>query len=458
MIKLVCFDLDGVLVESKDTHYTALNLALSEIDEKYNISNDEHIKKYDGLPTNNKLELLTKEKGLPKSFHQQIWKRKQELTFEVIKNKVKPNEDIINLFKKLKSDNIIIFITSNSIKQTTKMYLLNLGLFEYVDEFISNEDVKISKPHPAMYLKAMVMTNVTPKETLIVEDSPVGIKSAIESGANLLVVKNPSEVYIKNIYNKINDINNISNDNILKGKKMNILIPMAGAGSRFVIAGYTFPKPLIEIRGKPMIQVVVENLGIEATYTYVVRKEHLEKYNLKSMLNVITPNCNVISVNELTEGAACTTLLAKEYINKDEPLLIANSDQFIEWNPIEFIYKMSASGCDGGILTFKNTHPKWSYVILNEFGDVTELAEKKVISNNATVGIYYYNSGKEYVKYAEQMIQKNLKINNEFYVAPVYNEYLLDNKKIKTYDINKMWGIGTPEDLNYFLENYTGNI
>lgn len=239
---------------------------------------------------------------------------------------------------------------------------------------------------------------------------------------------------------------------------MNILIPMAGAGSRFATAGYTFPKPLIEVRGKPMIQVVVDNVNMDATYTYVVRREHYEKFNLKHMLNIITPNCNVVCVDNLTEGAACTTLLAKEFINKNEPLLIANSDQFMEWNSSEFMYSMTSGKCDGGILTFENTHPKWSYVKINSDGYVTELREKQVISNKATVGVYYWSSGAEYVKYAEQMISKNIRVNNEFYVAPVYNEAITDGKKIKIFDIEKMWGIGTPEDLNYFNENYKGNI
>ena len=118
---------------------------------------------------------------------------------------------------------------------------------------------------------------------------------------------------------------------------------------------------------------------------------------------------------------------------------------------------MIETKADGGILTFKNSHPKWSYVKLNEQNNVTQLAEKDVISDNATVGIYYYKKGSEYVKYAEQMIVKNIRVKNEFYVAPVYNEYLIDNKKIKTYDVDKMWGLGDPDSLNFFIYNYGKN-
>jgi dTDP-glucose pyrophosphorylase len=235
---------------------------------------------------------------------------------------------------------------------------------------------------------------------------------------------------------------------------MDVLIPMAGAGSRFEKAGYTFPKPLIEVNNKPMIQVVTENLNIDARHIYIVQKSHYEKYNLKHLLNLITPGCEIVQVDGVTEGAACTTLLAKEFINNDEPLLIANSDQFVEWDSNEFMYSMMADEIDGGILSFTATHPKWSFAKLDNDGYVSEVAEKKPISNIATVGIYYWSKGSDYVRYGEQMIEKDLRINNEFYVCPIYNEAIEDGKKIKTFHTKKMWGLGTPEDLNKFLENH----
>lgn len=236
-------------------------------------------------------------------------------------------------------------------------------------------------------------------------------------------------------------------------KNLNVIIPMAGAGSRFEKAGYTFPKPLIEVNGKPMIQLVVDNLCFESNYCFIVQKEHREKYNLDSMLSLIVEKPNIISIDGVTEGAACTTLLAKKYIDNDNPLIIANSDQFIEWNTSEFMYKMQEQDVDAGILTFKSIHAKWSFVKLDDDGYVTEVAEKNPISDVATVGIYFWRKGSDYVKYAEQMIKKNKRFNNEFYVCPVFNEAIEDGKKIKTFDIEKMWGLGTPEDLEIFLNN-----
>jgi dTDP-glucose pyrophosphorylase len=302
-----------------------------------------------------------------------------------------------------------------------------------------------------MYWKAMSKMKVLPEETLIVEDSPPGLLAAHRSRANILRVKNPSEVTIENIANKT--YSEYSKPK-WQGGNMNVLIPMAGAGSRFQQAGYTFPKPLIEVRGKPMIHAVVENLGVDANFIFVVQKEHREKYNLDTLLNLIAPNCKIVEVSGVTEGAACTTLLAKEFINNDQPLLMANSDQFVEWDSSEFLYKMNEQNADGGIVTFKATHPKWSFAKVNELGLVTEVAEKNPISDIATVGIYYWAKGSDYVTFAEQMIDKNIRVNNEFYVCPVFNQAIEAGRQVRVFDVPAMWGLGTPEDLKHFLENY----
>lgn len=235
---------------------------------------------------------------------------------------------------------------------------------------------------------------------------------------------------------------------------MNILIPMAGNGQRFKEKNYSFPKPLIDVNGKPMIQLVVDNLNLGGNFIYIVQKKHYEEYNLHNMLNLITPGCKIIQVDKVTEGAACTSLLAKDLINNDEQLLIANSDQYIEYNPIAYMYSNINSNVDGSILTFKSSHVKWSYAKTNEYGRVIEVAEKNPISNHASCGIYWWLKGSDYVKYAEQMISKNIRTNNEYYIAPVYNEAILDNKIIKIYNVDKMAGLGTPEDLEDFKRNY----
>ena len=453
MTKLIIFDLDGVLVEAKQIHYDTLNEALKEIDEKYVITEAEHLSIYDGLKTTQKLELLTKNKGLHPEFYDSIWYRKQHLTIEAI-SQLQPDLEKIELFKELRDKGYKLACASNSIRRSVLVMLAKIGIIEYMDLIISNEDVKNSKPHPEMYWKAMSMMGCLPEETLIVEDSPHGLLAASRSRANVLRVDSPKDLVISKIIRKLEETNKHMSIPKWQGGKLNVLIPMAGAGSRFQAAGYTFPKPLIDVENKPMIQVVVDNLNIEATYIYVVQKEHREKYNLDTLLNLITPNCKIVEVDGLTEGAACTTLLAKEHIDNDAPLVMANSDQFVEWDSNEFMYKMIEQKVDGGILTFTATHPKWSFAKVDEYGYVTEVAEKNPISDIATVGVYYWAKGSDYVKYAEQMIGKNIRTNNEFYTCPTFNEAIGDGKKIKTFNIEKMWGLGTPEDLNYYLENH----
>jgi dTDP-glucose pyrophosphorylase len=275
--------------------------------------------------------------------------------------------------------------------------------------------------------------------------------AAERSHAEVLRVSNTSDLTLNKVLNKLKE-----NKNIKKPKwsdeKLNVLIPMAGAGSRFEKAGYTFPKPLIDVKGEPMIKVVSDNLNIEANFIYIVQKSHRQKYNLDTLLNLISPNCKIVEVDGITEGAACTTLLAKELINNDQPLLMANSDQFIEWDSNEFLYKMNETNADGGIVTFRSTHPKWSFAKINELGFVTEVAEKNPISDIATVGVYYWKKGSDYVKYAEQMIENNKRVNNEFYVCPVFNEAIKGGSHIRIFEIEKMWGLGTPEDLEVFLK------
>jgi HAD superfamily hydrolase (TIGR01509 family) len=456
MNKLIIFDLDGVLIESRELHYDALNDALRNIDKKYVIKREEHLSVYDGLSTTKKLELLTINKDLPQKYYNQIWQDKQTATFDLIKE-FPINDKLISIFKEVKSRGYKIAVASNSIRETVKLALLSIGVMEYVDYYVSNEDVKRPKPYPEMYWKCMTEMYANPSSTIIIEDSHIGRLGAITSGANLLPVENTMDLTLEKVVGKMNEIDNVETKNIpWRDSKLNVLIPMAGAGSRFAQAGYTFPKPLIEVNGKPMIQVVVENLNIEANYIFIVQKEHYEKYNLKYLLNLIAPDCKIVQVDGITEGAACTTLLAKEFIDNDQPLVMANSDQFIEWDSNNVLYSFSADGIDGGILSFKATHPKWSYAKLDENGFVSEVAEKKPISDNATVGVYFWKNGSDYVKYAEQMIEKNIRVNNEFYVCPVFNEAIQDGKKVRIKEIKGMWGIGTPEDLNYFVENYKG--
>lgn len=445
MIKLVLFDLDGVLIDAKRIHYEALNEALGVT---YAISEDEHTNIYDGRKTREKLEMLTSKKGLPQSLHDKIYNLKQQITIQKI-SKLKQIDEIKNLFVELEQQGYYIGVCTNSIRRTALTALSKTNLIEHCSIILSNEDVKNSKPHPEIYWKAMSMMGVLPEETLIIEDSPPGLLSASRSRAKYIRVVDPYDLTREKVFNNLQGepmAKKWSDDNL------NVLIPMAGAGSRFAQAGYTFPKPLIDVNGRPMIQVVVDNIGLEANYIFVVQKEHREKYNLDTMLGLIAPKCKIVEVDGITEGAACTALLAKEYINNHSPLFFANSDQYVDWEPVEFMYNMQETKADGGIVTFNAMHPKWSFAKVNDKGIVTEVAEKKPISNNATVGYYYWKHGSDFVKYAEQMIERDIRVNNEFYVCPVFNQAIEDKKIIRDFKAYRMWGLGTPEDLEFFIK------
>ena len=347
MVKFIIFDLDGVLVEAKNIHFEALNEALGK---NYAIEWNEHLSKYDGLKTNQKLEMLTKDKGLSPDLYTEIWEEKQRLTLKKLKD-LKPNTQLMGCMDLLVSQGYKLAVCSNSIRKTVLTVLSKLNIIENFDLILSNEDVKNSKPHPEIYWKAMSQMGYLPEETLIVEDSPYGLLAAARSKASVMRVSSPEDVTYNSIYKYLNK----KTMNLIpkwKDERLNVLIPMAGAGSRFELAGYTFPKPLIEVKGKPMIQVVVENLNLEANYIYVVQKQHREKYNLDTLLNLITPGCKIVETDGITEGAACTALLAKEFIDNDNPLFFANSDQFVEWDSNEFMYKMNETDADGGIVTF----------------------------------------------------------------------------------------------------------
>ena len=235
---------------------------------------------------------------------------------------------------------------------------------------------------------------------------------------------------------------------------MNIVIPMAGHGSRFFKAGYQEPKPLVSVLGKPMIEWVIENIRPSRPhrFIFICQAEHLRSFPLQSTLERLAPGCLIREVQGVTDGAACTALFAKDLIDTRDPLMIANCDQYVD---VEMDAYLAHETADGLIMTMKARDNKWSFIELDSTGRVIRVAEKEVVSDEATVGIYNYRYGADFVCAAEQMISKNLRVNNEFYVAPVYNELIAAGKRITYYNIGSlasgMYGLGTPEDLEAFV-------
>jgi NDP-sugar pyrophosphorylase family protein len=240
---------------------------------------------------------------------------------------------------------------------------------------------------------------------------------------------------------------------------LNIVIPMAGRGSRFAEAGYDQPKPMIAVHGKPMIEWVVENVRPSRPHRFIFLclAEHLQHYDMAARLVEIAPGCEVVSVDGVTDGAACTVLLAREFIDSDAPLMTANSDQWVDYDIDSYLEQSDDRELAGLIMTMWADHPKWSYVRLDPAGEVVEVVEKEVVSNEATVGIYNFARGADYVRAADEMIARDLRVNGEFYVAPTYNQLIAAGGSVGFKNIGSveqgMYGLGTPADLESFLRS-----
>lgn len=435
-MKLIVFDLDGVLLDFCEVHYETLNQAICEVaGPMYVISRHAHETVYNGRSTRAKLAMLQMN-GLPSLTCDAIFHRKQYLT-SVAVTRVNPSPELRSMLIRLRYEGYQTACATNCIRATLDAALTALDIRDLLTFTISNEDVCMPKPDPEIYRMCHEKAGVSPSETLIFEDSPVGLAAAHASGSWVTRVPTPNSLTEGFVMNALTPIT--------------IVIPMAGNGSRFTKAGYVDPKPLIPVHGKPMISWVVDNIAVpNARFVFIIRGDYPD--SCKGYLQSIAPGCSILAVDKVTEGAACTVLLAKDIIDNDTPLLIANSDQFIEFNAQDFVHSFLMSDADGKISTFDgDRNPKWSYAAVKD-GFVTEVREKDPFSDHATTGVYMWKRGSDFVKFAEQMIAKNIRVNNEFYTVPVYNEAIQAGLKITISDCKKMWGLGVPEDLDTFLQ------
>jgi HAD superfamily hydrolase (TIGR01509 family) len=440
MIKAVIFDMDGVLVDADKWHYNALNVALQHADVDP-ISWQEHLTVYKGIPTREKLRILTERKGLDPELWPIVARTKQEVTQQIIESFSQPDGEKIEMLRLL-SRRYPIVVCSNSIRATVDVMLAGAGLTEYIDFTLSNEDIERSKPDPEVYFAAFERLGVRPEECVIIEDSDVGKAAAIASGGVLCSVNDPADV---NYYRVMRTIR--------EADRVNVVIPAAGQGKRFAEVGYQHPKPLIDVEGRPMIELVLENFRGVGRPVVLLQERHVEQYCADSLISHLAPDGEVVRVDGLTEGAACTVLLAEPHIDNGNELVLANSDQVVDVSIEAFVQEMRDRDADGGILTFRSQEPKWSYARVDGEGRVSEVAEKVVISDQATVGIYYFRRGSDFVRFAKQMIARDVRVNGEFYVCPVFNELIAAGLDVYVSEIEpgQMHGLGTPEDLEAYV-------
>jgi NDP-sugar pyrophosphorylase family protein len=241
--------------------------------------------------------------------------------------------------------------------------------------------------------------------------------------------------------------------------KIQLVIPMAGRGQRFSKAGYTELKPLINIHGVPMISIVLANLYSDLIddVILIAQRETMETGLLQKLVKTYPVPVHVISVDEVTDGPADSVRRARPLISDQAPLVIANSDQYLDCDLSEFYSNLLQTNCSGSILTMQDSDPKWSYVKIDSDRTVLEVREKQVISSNATVGIYGFKSASFAWKLFDRMWANDDRTNQEFYVAPSYNYLLPDESPITVFDLGPvgsvMHGLGIPEDLEAFLES-----
>lgn len=246
---------------------------------------------------------------------------------------------------------------------------------------------------------------------------------------------------------------------------LNILFSIAGAGQRFKDAGYTTPKPLIDVCGQPMLKLAVDNITkglfrIKRQLIFICQEELVKNYprELVDATRPPTPFRGRIfrkSINGITEGAACTCLLASDLINNENELIITDCDHIVEQEDHikQGILYFRKHNIDGGSWCFIGNNPKWSFIKV-ENGLATQVAEKNPISEVANTGTYYFRHGSDFVTCANMMVSNNDRVNNEFYVAPVLNYLIKNNKRVAPFIVNDMVGLGTPDDLKKYIERY----
>jgi len=446
------FDLDGVLIDLKELHRDAYLTAWNRISPESPIDIGFHALHLEARPTKDKVILCNQILKTDASISA-VSALKQAMTEQLIAN-FPGLVTVTETIRWLKAQGHRMACCSNSIRNTIHLALTKLDILDQFDLILSNEDVSASKPNPEIYLTAASHFGVSPSECLVFEDSVVGKAAARAAGCTVIPITNSSDITIEFLKSCLESKSRIPEN---APPAINLVIPMGGLGSRFEKEGYTTPKPFLPICGKEMYKWVIENmlprdpvLRAKVHTHIIVREEHRSLFQQTEGFHLHTLPC-------LTEGPACTVLAIKDIINTSNPLVIANSDQHLEWDSDALYYSILHPSIDGIISTFSQLDPsdiKWSYAKTDANQRVMEVAEKKYISSNASTGIYGWSRGSDFVAFTESMIQQNIRVNNEFYVCPVYNEAIKAGKTIRVLECFKMWGLGVPKDYELFLASW----
>uniref|UniRef100_A0A6C0D058 Nucleotidyl transferase domain-containing protein n=1 Tax=viral metagenome TaxID=1070528 RepID=A0A6C0D058_9ZZZZ len=457
--KVIVFDLDGVLVESKEIHYIALNNAISSIaGDQFIIKRNEHEMIYDGLSTNQKLNILSQQKGLLHELHKKIWNLKQDITLELCKTDISEDKNIILTLTTLKSLGFAISVASNCIRASVIVLLQSIGIFDLIDAFFSNEDVIEPKPAPDIYIKAANAFGVSPTSIIVIEDSTKGFEAATRARANLIKVDGPHEITCEYLIPKIIKYEKDKID-------VNIIFPLAKAPHEFWISGCDInaievPLWLADSGGMPIIEVIIKNLNtscINPQFIFIVRSSHIKRFNLYSLFPKICEyaKCIIIPV-EYTIGAVDSVLYASEYIDNSTPILISDGTVYFNWP--ESVYGIDSlinQDCEGSILVHQSNDQNWSYVNLNNDNEtVNSVSVRTVTSELACIGVYFWKNGYNFVNDAKKVMSKTTREWGVHYIVEVINESLQHNSKFNAINVPKFWMLRSIQEISQFtLEN-----
>lgn len=458
-IQLIVFDLDGVLVESKDLHYDALNEAIAQVaGADYIITRPEHETVYDGLSTNQKLRLMTIHKDLPLAMHKPIWVKKQQLTDEMVRDQLKPDAELLAGLRALKAAGYPLAVASNCIKSSVHNILDSIGVLPIIDAYFSNEDVENAKPAPDIYRKACAAFGVSPQSTLVVEDSVKGFEACIRADCHLFKVDTPADVRAHAILDRVSAINQ-------SNKPVTVVVPLAGTNDLYWMDGpeavpSEIPPFLTDANGAPALEWVVRPLlhsryGLR--FIFIVKDAQRAKYKLDSLLPRIVGFCptHIVSVHGETLGALKTVMMARDVIPEDAPLLLCTCSNVTAWLPGCSVDDLIDVHADGALATFESTDPRSSYVRLHkDTRHVVDVHEKVPVSDTACTGLYFWKRGADFFAAAQSQMQRAVKTKGLYFLAPTYNEAIRSGLTIKTVPAKTCWSVRNVHEIRAFADEY----
>lgn len=465
-IRLVVFDLDGVLVESRDLHYEALNRALEEeAGAQYVISRDEHEHVYDGLSTNQKLQMLGVAKGLPRDLHKNVWTKKQEYTESLVKEVLLPSDNILNAITALKQMCLPVCVASNCIKSSVQTILTHVGLIQHVDVYLSNEDVDNAKPSPDIYQKACNIFGVDPSCTLVVEDSTKGFEAASRAGCHLLRVTNPNDVTASSVKSRIQELETLTED-------VTVVLPLAGPYPEIWQARETPEMPIFlsDVGGESILEIVGKSLLSRryiTKYIFIVKESAANAFDIDSLCAraVNFAPLKIVKIKTDTLSSIHSILqVPAEFIAENTPLLVADGHHLPVWRQGQSLDDLLGSHSDASLTAFQSIDPRFSYVRLNtnsRFNSdirskqgpnslIEVTMESRPSSNLACSGLYYFKQARYFLKAAEAVIQANQRWLGRFYTAQLFNKLVEDGLEAEALHLTNSWSLRNVNEVQNY--------